>query len=189
MDCSLPSSSVHGILQARILEWVAISSSRGSSCPKDLTQISCIAGRFFPAEPAGIVLQTGNIFTVDYIAIGVYCYWLNLKVEWAYCCWLYSCKCLCKWSNQYRNGGSGSGPIILFPCSCHSHSHKLVSSLQRSLRTRVLNELVFSYWVTFVLSAKTHSINSSKPIIIKTKQMENEKSYEATIDTNKTLNI
>ena len=42
MDCSLPGSSVHGIYQARILEWVAISSSRGSSRPKDRTQVSCI---------------------------------------------------------------------------------------------------------------------------------------------------
>ncbi|KAG5213536.1 hypothetical protein JEQ12_009322 [Ovis aries] len=42
-----PSSSVHGIPQARILEWVAISYSRGSSCPRDRTWVSCIAGRFF----------------------------------------------------------------------------------------------------------------------------------------------
>ena len=47
MECSLPSSSVHGILQARILEWVATSFSRGSSPPRDQTQVSCIAGRFF----------------------------------------------------------------------------------------------------------------------------------------------
>ena len=47
MDCSPPSSSVHGILQARILEWVAISFSRGSSRPRDRTQISHIAGRRF----------------------------------------------------------------------------------------------------------------------------------------------
>ena len=46
MDCSLPSSSVHGILQARILEWAAIPLSRGSSWPRDRTQISCIAGSF-----------------------------------------------------------------------------------------------------------------------------------------------
>ena len=42
MDCSLPSSSVHGIFQARILEWVAISFSRASSQPKDWTHVSCI---------------------------------------------------------------------------------------------------------------------------------------------------
>ena len=51
MDFSPPGSSVQGILQARILEWVAISSSRGSSQPRDLTCISCIAGRFFTPEP------------------------------------------------------------------------------------------------------------------------------------------
>ena len=39
-------STVHGILQGRILEWVAISFSRGSSQPRDRTQVSCIAGGF-----------------------------------------------------------------------------------------------------------------------------------------------
>ena len=47
MDCSPPGSSVHGILQARILEWVALPFSRGSSWPNDSTQVSCTAGRFF----------------------------------------------------------------------------------------------------------------------------------------------
>ena len=46
-DCSLLGSSVHGIPQARILEWVAISFSRGSSRPRNQTQVSFIAGRFF----------------------------------------------------------------------------------------------------------------------------------------------
>ena len=47
MACSLPGSSVHGILQARILEWVAIPFSRGSSQPRDRSQVFCTAGRFF----------------------------------------------------------------------------------------------------------------------------------------------
>ena len=47
MDCSLSGSSVHGIFQARILEWVAISFSRGSSQPRDQTQLSYIAGWVF----------------------------------------------------------------------------------------------------------------------------------------------
>ena len=47
MDCSLPGSSVHGILQARTLEWVAISFTRGSSQLRDRTQVFYIAGRFF----------------------------------------------------------------------------------------------------------------------------------------------
>ena len=53
VDCSSPGSSVHGVLQARILEWVAMPSSRGSSWPKDWTRVSCIAGGFFTAEPPG----------------------------------------------------------------------------------------------------------------------------------------
>ena len=47
MDSSLPDSSAHEILQARILEWLAISFSRGSSRPRGRTWVSCIAGRFF----------------------------------------------------------------------------------------------------------------------------------------------
>ena len=50
-DCSLPEFSVHGILQARILEWFTISFSRGSSWPRDWTWVSCgscIANRFLP---------------------------------------------------------------------------------------------------------------------------------------------
>ena len=47
MDCSLPGSSVPGFLQARILEWVAMPCSRGSSPPRDSTHVSCIAARLF----------------------------------------------------------------------------------------------------------------------------------------------
>ena len=47
MDCSPPGSPVHGILQVRILERVAMHSSRGSSQQRDQTQVSYIAGRFF----------------------------------------------------------------------------------------------------------------------------------------------
>ena len=47
MDCCPPGSSVHGILQTRILEWVAISFSRGSAWPRNPTQVSRIAGSHF----------------------------------------------------------------------------------------------------------------------------------------------
>ena len=47
VDCSLTGSSVRGILQARILEWIFNSSSRGSSRPRDRTQVFCVAGRRF----------------------------------------------------------------------------------------------------------------------------------------------
>ena len=47
MDCSLPGFSVHGVFQARVLEWVAIAFSRGSSQPRDRTWVSRIVGRCF----------------------------------------------------------------------------------------------------------------------------------------------
>ena len=47
MNCSQPGSSVHGILQGRILEWASMPSSWGSSWPKDQTRVSSIAGGFF----------------------------------------------------------------------------------------------------------------------------------------------
>ena len=65
IDCSLPSSSVHRTLQARILEWVAIPSSRGSSLPRDRTHTAgidgsliypALAGRFFTTSATGAAL-------------------------------------------------------------------------------------------------------------------------------------
>ena len=52
IDCSPPDTSVHGILQAGILEWVAIPFSRGSSWPRDRTWVSHIAGRFLTTREA-----------------------------------------------------------------------------------------------------------------------------------------
>ena len=53
MHCSPPGYSVHGILEARVLEWAVILPSRGSSWRRDRTWASCIAGRFFTTEPLG----------------------------------------------------------------------------------------------------------------------------------------
>ena len=59
MDCNPTGSSVHGILRARILKWVAIPFSRGSSQSRDQTRVSCLAGRFFttwpPEKPIGLI--------------------------------------------------------------------------------------------------------------------------------------
>ena len=74
MDCSPPGFSVHGILQARILKWVAISYSRGSSQPRDQTRVSCITGRFFTVwttrEAPGIIYINFNILA--WILHGIY---------------------------------------------------------------------------------------------------------------------
>ena len=70
---SPPVSSVHGISQVEILEWVAISSSRGSSAPRDLTHISCIAGRFSTDWATRKACETLRIFTLG----TTYCPWLH----------------------------------------------------------------------------------------------------------------
>ena len=69
MDCSLPGSSVHGIFQAGVLEWVAIVFSRGSSWPRDWTQVSCIAGRRFTVwakEPPFKTIKSAQKFVVTF---------------------------------------------------------------------------------------------------------------------------
>ena len=66
MNCSPPGSSLHGISQARILRWVAISFSRGSSRSMDRTRVSCIAWGFFLTEPAG-----NPICTEGYVCVCV----------------------------------------------------------------------------------------------------------------------
>ena len=58
MGCSSPGSSVHEILQARIMQWVAISSSRGYSWPRDQTCVLCLADVFFTAEPCQVIWST-----------------------------------------------------------------------------------------------------------------------------------
>ena len=60
VDCSPPGSCIHGILQARILEWAAMPFSRGSSWPRDQTRVSCTAGGYFTAKPPGKSAHTRN---------------------------------------------------------------------------------------------------------------------------------
>ena len=62
MDRSPPGSSVHGVLQARILEWVAMPSSRGSSWPRGRTWVSCTGGRFFTTWATREALRIEVIF-------------------------------------------------------------------------------------------------------------------------------
>ena len=78
MDCSLPDSSVHGILQARILERVAISFSKGSSWPRDRTHVSCIAGRFFSTGASWEALFSEECFSRHWVSQDIHSfYWMN----------------------------------------------------------------------------------------------------------------
>ena len=65
MECSPPGSSVHGISQARILEWVAVSFSRGSSWMRSRTHVSFIASGFFTTEPCCRYIPWGGTSTCD----------------------------------------------------------------------------------------------------------------------------
>ena len=64
MACSMPSSSVHGISQARILEWVAISFSRGSSWPRDRIRVSCIGRWILYHQTTREALRLWEIFRI-----------------------------------------------------------------------------------------------------------------------------
>ena len=96
MDCSLPGSSIHGISQARILEWVAISFSRVSSWPRDQTCVSCI-GRWIlyhwaTWEAPPLIIADDNkygmmIMTTSYWALCVYIKSDRKTKSNIGCCW------------------------------------------------------------------------------------------------------
>ena len=73
MDWSLPGSSVHRILQARILEWIDIPFSRGSPRPKDWTWVSYIAGRFFTvwATREAQIFSSFWFFSFKQVSVGI----------------------------------------------------------------------------------------------------------------------
>ena len=71
MDCSLPGSSVHGVLQARILAWVAIPFYRRFSQSRDRTQVFCLAGRFFTiCTTRGAFLSIISPFPYVFLSLG-----------------------------------------------------------------------------------------------------------------------
>ena len=94
MDCSPPGSSVHGILQARILKWVSMPSSRGSSQSRDQTQVSRIAGGFFTVRAtrkAYLFSLLFFFFLSLVISIFFFFLWwilsyIEMKQPWVYMC-------------------------------------------------------------------------------------------------------
>ena len=99
IDCSLPGSFVRGILQARILEWVAISFSRGSFWPRNWTQVSCTAGRLFTdwatREIHLPLLTTSTPFLPLQYIYWEYFFWFSLTY--------YSRSVVCKLASQRTN--------------------------------------------------------------------------------------
>ena len=71
-DCTLPGPSVHGILQPRIREWIAIPFARGSSWPRDWTRVSCVASRFFTIWATGKTLDEFHRGCTNFCSYHVY---------------------------------------------------------------------------------------------------------------------
>ena len=115
MDSSPPGSSVHGIFQAWILEWVAISFSRGSSWPRDWTRVSCIVGRCFTVWAT----REGPQFVNELYSIGL----KESSVQFSSVA--QSCSTLCDpmdsivspWNSPGQNTGVGSLSLlqVIFP--------------------------------------------------------------------------
>ena len=84
-DCSLPGSPVHGIFQTRVLEWVAISFSRGSSWPRDRTRVSRIVGRRFT------IWATREAYSYSQLILLVKFYHSQCAINVTFsCCWPWS---------------------------------------------------------------------------------------------------
>ena len=94
MDCSLPGSSVHGILQVRVLEWVAILFNKGS-WPRDWTQVSCIAGGFLTIWATRkayiyICIYIYMLYLCIYIHICIHiCVYMCILCIYIYICFIY----------------------------------------------------------------------------------------------------
>ena len=116
MDHSLPGSSVHGILQVRIVEWVTISFCRASSQPRDQTQVSCIAGWLFTVWATRKAWHSTEIYLNIFPYISTF--------ECAVCLVALSCLTLCdpmdcsppgssvQWDTPGKNTGAGCHAIL-----------------------------------------------------------------------------
>ena len=98
MDCNLPGSSGHGISQARIPEWVAISFSRGSFWLGDRTQVSCMAGKLFTIWSHALIDHDYRSLRTLCCSISVesYClhkHWVDVTKIWTVRCHVKNRKC------------------------------------------------------------------------------------------------
>ena len=126
VDGSLPGSSVHGISQARILEWAVISSSGGSYGPRDQTCISCIAGGFSSHQwtNSGVFIQWNdtlqdNVFiTSTYNSVATVSYWYLARMA-PNCMWNQEGL---KWCGQPAAQAHLLTWFILQPCWLHIYT-------------------------------------------------------------------
>ena len=114
MDYGLLGSSVNGILQARIPEWVAIPFSRGYSRPRNRTRISCIAGRLYCLSPRATPCYPSNLdFRSRYV--------IDLLYDFGQVCFLLEASiCTCVFKKKKKEGkviGPSENSLVSFTCS------------------------------------------------------------------------
>ena len=129
MDCSPPGSSVHGIFQARVLEWVAISFSRGSSQTRDWTRVSCIGRRIlYHWATRKAVVECSPLFLVIYFLF----FWISHK-KWAnifqFSSVAQSCPTLCDPMNHSTPGLPVHHQLQEFT---QTHVHRVGDAIQPS---------------------------------------------------------
>ena len=112
MDCSVPGFSVHGISQARILEWVAISFSRGSSQPSDRIRVSCTVGRCFHRlhlSPT-LAMNSSSYWTRSWHSHPSHLWSTAIHVAWGFPCGLAGNESACNVGDLRSIPGLGRSP-------------------------------------------------------------------------------
>ena len=137
MDCSLPGSSVHGISQGRILEWVAISSSRGSSQPWDWTH-TCLASVLFKGRRRDRCCSS--------LASSTSCMVTHLRMDESKCHFLIksswnTCPSLHHQMTGPPSQGSVTWGVCVHHCICEQHTTVLCNYSSMSMAPPADNEL------------------------------------------------
>ena len=141
--------TAHGILQARILEWVAVLFSRASSQPRDPIQVSCIAGDSLPAEPLGKPKNTGvgRLSLLQQIFPTQESNWGLLHCKWIRTTWATR-------EAQYVNSGILSITMIITTITHHHHHHH--HHLKCPTGNSVVTCILYSYTISIYFLITHH---------------------------------
>ena len=143
---SLPGSSVHGILQTRILEWIAIPFSRGSSRPRDWTQVSFIVGRFF------------TIWATREAPFNIYSLRNTAVVNYYRACWVEGMGDGSEWWIKVERKRMSTMweivSILYFTEPLQDHCEAKITVFMSVRRKLKFEDIMFSAWVRLLGSSK-----------------------------------
>ena len=158
---SPPGSSVHEILQGRILEWVAIPFSRRASWPRDQIQVSCIAGRFFTTwasrEAQGLITisHSEDCAQVNHRPFGPHALILPLKLLWWNPSWGsgfggHKSPVLLAWPYNKPLSAPHSGVSVCLASLCWTQEHSSITSSVRKLSVNCAVHTPISWRMRFI---------------------------------------